>query len=125
MHHRPARIIVTILGLTLISTMFGAAAEGKRATDSGLVPSTTSPVAMDARTEWCLNLSNAPAMLDAAVAAAAFGPEDAELRTTIESAAERPMSRTGARRIGSEYAALAKQWDSWDRVCTAAYGRRA
>ena len=121
MYHRPARVIVAILAVTLVAVNFGAAADHRGASADGLAPSTT-VLAMEAeRDAWCANLANAPALRDAAATDGEIGPSDGRWMTVLEVAADRPETAYAARDVGSQYAALADRWDDWDRVCRDAY----
>lgn len=125
MHHRPARVIVTILAVALLATTFGDAADGKRAEARGLaLPPTTVDIA-DQRDLWCGSMSNAPGLSRAAADLKGLTVEDDESLAVIEAATQRPMSLTEARRIGSEYAALRETWDRWEQLCVIAYSGRS
>lgn len=125
MHHRPARVIVTILAVALLATTFGGAAEGKRSAEAGLALPPTTAETTDQRAEWCNNMSNAPALRDAAADLRDQTVDDEEALAVLESASQRPMSVAAARRVGSEYAALSQTWARWNQLCVVSYAARA
>ena len=122
-HHRPARIIFTVLTVALVTT-FGSGAEGRRVANAGLATTRTEMAATVGHHEWCANLANAPAIAAAAEGLGTIDANDGEPLDVLARASDRPFNPIRARQLGSEYAALAETWPGWKRACNSAYADR-